>query len=101
VVEARRQARVALGGDPNQGDLYDAQPKKKSALLSASPPPVASRPSEAIPVLSLGEAAIRLGISRAKLEKMIEAGTIKALPTGYTRMIPRREVQRLIGMGDG
>jgi len=26
---------------------------------------------------------------------MIDAGKIKALPTGYTRMIPTREVERL------
>ncbi len=44
---------------------------------------------------SLGEAAARLSVSRAELEAMIEAGTIQALPTGLTRMIPTREVERL------
>jgi hypothetical protein len=28
---------------------------------------------------------------------MIDAGKIEALPTGFTRMIPTREVQRLAG----
>jgi hypothetical protein len=35
-----------------------------------------------------------LGVSRATLEAMIEAEKIEALPTGFTRMIPTREVQR-------
>ena len=46
-------------------------------------------------MLSLGEAGVRLGVSRQRLEAMIAAGTIEALPTGYTRMIPTREVERL------
>jgi excisionase family DNA binding protein len=45
-------------------------------------------------VLSVGEAATRLGISRDELEAMIAAGKIEALPTGYTKMIPTREVER-------
>jgi excisionase family DNA binding protein len=44
---------------------------------------------------SLGEAAARLGISRAELEAMIAAGKIEALPTGFTRMIRTREIERL------
>jgi excisionase family DNA binding protein len=50
-----------------------------------------------IAVLNLGEAGARLGISRAELEKMIASGKIEALPTGFTRMIPTREVKRLVG----
>jgi excisionase family DNA binding protein len=50
-------------------------------------------------VLSLGEAAARLGVNRATLELMIAAGKIEALPTGFTRMIPTREVVRLAGGG--
>jgi excisionase family DNA binding protein len=46
-------------------------------------------------VLSLDEAAARLGLRCAELEAMITAGKIEALPTGYTRMIPTREVDRL------
>jgi excisionase family DNA binding protein len=46
-------------------------------------------------VLSLGEAAARLGVSRSTLEAIIEAGKIEALPTGFARMIPTREVVRL------
>jgi excisionase family DNA binding protein len=46
-------------------------------------------------VLLVDEAVVRLGMSRVELEKMIEAGKIEALPTGYTRMLPTREVERL------
>jgi hypothetical protein len=34
-------------------------------------------------------------MSRAELEAMIDAGKVEALPTGFTRMIPTREVERL------
>jgi excisionase family DNA binding protein len=44
----------------------------------------------------LGEAAVRLGLSRSQLEAMIAAGKIEALPTGFTWMIPTREVARLL-----
>jgi excisionase family DNA binding protein len=44
--------------------------------------------------LSLAEAAARLGVSRAEFEAMIAAGKIEALPTGFTRMIPTREVDQ-------
>ncbi len=50
-------------------------------------------------VLSLGEAAIRLRLSRAQLEKMIDAGKVESLPVGLTTMIPTREVVRLAGGG--
>jgi excisionase family DNA binding protein len=49
-------------------------------------------------VLTLGEAAARLRISRDELEAMIAAGTIEAPPMGPTRAIPTREVERLIGI---
>jgi excisionase family DNA binding protein len=50
-------------------------------------------------VLSLGEAAARLGISRRELGAMIAAGKVEALPTGFTRVIPTTEVKRLLREG--
>jgi excisionase family DNA binding protein len=97
VLAARKQARAALGQDPNANDLYD-HPPKPGAKLPEPPAPrvIARHPSERVEyVLSLGEAAARLGMSRAELEAMIAAGKIEALPTGYTRMIPTREIDRL------
>jgi excisionase family DNA binding protein len=95
VLDAREQARKVLGSDSKQGDLFDGPPKKKNATAYApmSPYPVEPRPSSA--ALTLGEAASQLGISRPELEAMIAAGRIEALWTGYTRMIPTREVERL------
>src|SRR5947209_584207 len=97
VEAARRQARAALGRDDTPG-LFDGKPKPKAATRYVEPEaPLQHRPSEAVGVLTLGEAAVRLGVTRLQLEAMIEAGKIEAPPTGYTRMIPTSEVERLNG----
>jgi hypothetical protein len=46
-------------------------------------------------VLSLGEAAARLGVGRAELEAMIATGKVKTLATGYTPFVPTSEIDRL------
>lgn len=95
---ARLQARLAQGRDPAGGDPYSTRPKPRSPL---PPPPgptwVASGPS--VGVLALGEAAARLGMGRAQFDALIEAGKVEALPVGFTKMIPTREVVRLAGGG--
>jgi hypothetical protein len=99
VLQAREQARAALGHGPLGGDAYGA-PKRKTP---PAPPPMPTwprerppeRPDESLRVLSLGEAAARLVVSRSELEAMIAAGTVEALPTGFTRIIPVSEVARL------
>jgi len=97
VIEARKQSRQALGKDPTQDDLFDAPPKKKSAAFAPlAQPSIEPRRDESVGVLTLGEAASRLGLSRAELEAMIAAGTIEALATGYTRTIPTSEISRLL-----
>jgi excisionase family DNA binding protein len=93
---ARRQAALALGRDPDQRDSFLDPPK--SSLLT--PPKTSARASSfvesrGIGVLSIGEAAARLGMSRSKLAAMIDQGAVQALPTGFTRMIPTGEVERL------
>lgn len=102
VLSARRQAREALGRDPNSQDLFAAPPRAKTA--QPNPPasvPITRHPSERIEyVLSLGVTAARLGMTREQLEAMIEAGKVEALPTGFTRMIPTREVERLTSKKD-
>lgn len=88
---------MALGRDPEQRDLFLEPPKSMTPA-----PPVTSAQlgtpveSRAIGVLSLGEAAARLGISRSQLEALIERGVVEAVPTGFTRMIPTAEVERLL-----
>jgi excisionase family DNA binding protein len=49
--------------------------------------------SEAIGVLFPGEAAAGLGITRAEIERMIAAGKMRALPTGFTVTVPTSEVE--------
>jgi len=93
VLEARKQARVSLGRNPDASDSYG--PPKVRTKLPVAPELPRVKYGPGIGVLSLGEASQRLGLSRAQLEAMIDAGTIEALPTGYTRMIPTREIERL------
>lgn len=47
-------------------------------------------------MLSLNEAAIRLGVSRIQLEAMIADGQIEALRGEFLCVIPMREVRRLL-----
>jgi len=98
VLDARAQAGEALGRGPDFGGPFSGPPKRRMPLPSSTSartlsPLHPSKRSER--VLTLGEAAARLGVSRAELEAMIAAGTIEALPTGYTRTIPTREAERL------
>ena len=97
---SRKQARVALGHDETPG-LFDGQAIARTAIPYVEPaaPPRQERPSEAVGVLTLGEAAARLRMSRSQLEAMIAAGKIAALPTGFTQTIPTREVERLKELG--
>jgi len=96
VVAARRQAREALGRDPNAGDLFEAAPKAPTPLRAPEPRQSTPDPYAVVErVLSRGEAAAKLGVSRSELEAMIAAGKVQALETGFTRMIPTRKVERL------
>jgi excisionase family DNA binding protein len=96
VIQARQQARTALGRDPNQPDLSSQPPKAKAPERAPEPQQPRADPYGVVErVLSLGEAAQRLGVSRGELERMIDTGKIEAVPTGFTRMIPTREVDRL------
>ncbi len=94
VEAARRQARLALGRDPDAGDLFSAPPKKK-APPSAGPTLTRIQYGPGIGVLLVHEAAVRLGMSRAELEAMIAAAQVKTLPTQFVRVIPTSEVERL------
>ena len=96
MLAARRQSLAALGRDDTPG-LFDGKPISKARTPHVKPEaPPQARPSEAVGVLTLGEAAVRLGVTRGELEAMIAAGKIEALPTGYTRMVPSREVARIL-----
>ena len=92
---ARRQARIALGRDPNVGDLFSDPPKSRTPYVAPIQEPEPVTVGRGVSFLSLCEAAARLGVSRHELERMIDAGKVAALPTGFTRMIPTAEVRRL------
>jgi len=95
-IDSDVEAAADLGRGPSAGDPFEGPPKRRTPP-PALPTPVAltRHPSERSElVLSLGEAAARLGVSRATLEAMIEAGKVDALPTGFTRTILTSEVQR-------
>jgi hypothetical protein len=53
------------------------------------------RPSQVM--LSLNEAAMRLGIGRIELEALIADGEIDALRGEFLCLIPVREINRLLG----
>jgi len=94
VLAARQQARGALGQDSNAGDQYAAPLKRKTPSAPSDTKLVGYSPG--VLVLSIGEAAERLGMSRAQLEALIDRDVVRALPTGFTRMIPSSEVDRLL-----
>lgn len=94
VQAARRQARLAQGKDPDAPDDYGGQRLPRSPVNSpAAPTPIA--PGPGVGVLTVGEAAMRLGMSRAQLDAMIAAGKVESLPIEFGRVIPTTEVERL------
>jgi hypothetical protein len=94
VEAARRQARRALGKDPDGLHDYGGRPKPRS-LVSPAPAPTRIALGPGVPVLMVGEAAARLGMSRAQLEAMIARGQLETLPIEFGCVIPTREVERL------
>jgi len=79
--------------------LGNSPPNKKRLPPPLPPAPAAIARGPGVRVLSVGEAAARLGLSRDTLEAMIAAGKVLALQTGFTKMVPTNEVARLSGGG--
>lgn len=98
VLAARRQSPGGVGARSKQpGPLCGATEASDPTPNARGPVFAAIHPSEqSVRVLSFGEAAARLGLSRAQLEAMIAAGKVEALFTGFTMMIPTGEVKRLL-----
>lgn len=76
VAEAKRVVQLALG-DAVRGD----HPQVTKSVPSAQAEPVQPK-DESVRVLSLGEVAARLGISRDEVERMVEAGKMRAADGG-------------------
>ncbi|HYT14412.1 MAG TPA: hypothetical protein VEL12_16615 [Candidatus Nitrosopolaris sp.] len=80
--------------DPDGPDDYGGRPKPR-APLPAPPAPTPIAHSPGVRVLTVGEAATRLGMSRAQLDAMIARGVVETLPIAVGCVIPTREVERL------
>jgi hypothetical protein len=90
VEEAKRVVQLALG-DAARRD----QPQVAKYVPTAKAPEPAQPKSEAIDVLTLREAATRLGISTSEMEAMVKRGTVKSVVAGWTTMVLASEVERL------
>jgi hypothetical protein len=100
VLAARRQARAALGRDPNADSLYEAPPKREPVAAPTLRAPNPERPPErhdqSVGVLTLGEAAMRLGVSCAAVGALIASGQVDTLPIELGWVVPTHEVERLL-----
>jgi hypothetical protein len=81
VEAARRQARLALGKDPDGADDYGGRPKPHSEPPALAPTRIEYGPGVAI--LTVGDAATRLGMGRAQLEAMIARCAVETLPIEF------------------
>ena len=71
-------------------------PQMAATYVPITNPPEQTQPkNEAIGVLTLREAATRLGISASELEAMVRRGAVKSVMAGWTAMVPTSEVERL------
>jgi hypothetical protein len=95
VVAARERAQAALGRVPTEAEPYSA-PVRRKAAPPPSPAPQAASHGAGVGVLTVGEAATRLGMSRAQLEAMIARSSVETLPIEFGCVIPTSEVERLL-----
>jgi hypothetical protein len=71
-------------------------PQMTAAYVPITKPPEPTQPkSDGIGVLTLREAATRLGITTSELEAMVKRGTVKSPLAGWTVVVPSREVEQL------
>jgi hypothetical protein len=92
VKQARAIADAALGDathrDYRSEPTIKAVPRDESHLVHPA--------DESIQVLTVREAAIRVGLSSNELERMVATGAVRSLTAGWTTVIPLSEVERLI-----
>lgn len=90
VEQARAIVAQALGDATRRDQLQVGK-----FVATAKPGEQVEVKMEAIPVLTISEAATRLGISTAEIDAMVKRGTVKSLMAGWTVVIPSTEVDRL------
>jgi excisionase family DNA binding protein len=91
VKEARAVVDQALG-DASRRDA--PQVVAKYTPMTRPTEPVQTR-SEAIAVLTVKEAAVRLGISTSEIEALVARGAVKSVVAGWTPMLPTGELEKL------
>jgi hypothetical protein len=95
---AHRQAAIALERNPEWRDPFVEPPRLSSP---ASPATLPREPSSAtggaMVVLTVGETAARLGMSRGELEALIDRGALDTLPIEFGHVLPTHEVARFSG----
>ncbi len=91
VQRARAIVNEALGETARR----DGPHTTSSYLPVTKPAEPVSVKSGAIGVLTVGEVATRLNMSRTEVERLIERGAVKSLLAGWTTVIPTSEVERL------
>jgi hypothetical protein len=89
VEEAKRVVQLALG-DATRRDA----PQAVKFVPTAEPIEPIQVKDASVLVLTLREAATRLGISTAEMEAMVERGTVRSVVAGWTTMVPTSEVER-------
>jgi hypothetical protein len=92
--QARRQARIALGKDPDDlSDVYRGRPTRQKKLKPIDATSTSYVPPEP---LSLADAAARLGIRPVELAQAIREGKVATVRgRGGELMIARDEVVRV------
>jgi excisionase family DNA binding protein len=90
VQRARAVVAQALGDAARR----DGPQVEKFVPTTKAPEPPQPK-NEAIGVLTVREAATRLGISISEMEAMVKRGAVKSLMAGWTVVVPTSEVERL------
>lgn len=94
VLDARAVTRAEIG----RGDaIEDRPPPKRRAVqeLHRAPTPAYVPVGPIELVVTISDAAQRLGIDRDDFDAMAANGKVELLETGFTWMVPVREIERL------
>jgi len=90
-----QQARAVVAQALGDAAQRDGPQVAATYVPITKPPETTQSKSEAIDVLTLREAATRLGISRGEVEAMVRRGAVKSVVAGWTMFVPTSEVGRL------
>jgi hypothetical protein len=100
VLDARLQAQLALGISREGEPFSEPPPKRQGRPEPPRPVALLSNPNlPSVDVLSVGEAALRLRMSRDELEHLIAVGRVKTVGNAYSRWVVASEVDRLAAPG--